>query len=100
MMNYKTVSEAVDDPKKRGYTIDFNIGFDGVQSHRSAFSLVPDKFLITEVYRFEGETSPDDEAVVYAIESKDGYKGILVNGYGIASDPVSEEMIKNLRIRH
>ena len=70
MMNYKTVSEAVDSLKKRGYTIDFNIGFDGVQSHRSAFSLVPDKFLITEVYRFEGETSPDDEAVVMRLNQR------------------------------
>lgn len=100
MIDYKTVSEAIDDLKKRGYTIDFNVGFDGVQSHRSAISLAPDKFMITEVYRFEGETNPDDEAVVYAIESKDGHKGILVNGYGISSDPVNEQMIKKLTIKH
>jgi hypothetical protein len=100
MTDYKTVSEAIDDLKKRGYTIDFNVGFDGVQSHQSAISLAPDKFMITEVYRFEGETNPDDEAVVYAIESKDGHKGILVNGYGISSDPVNEQMIKKLTIKH
>ena len=39
MKDYKTVSEAITGLKKRGYTIDFNIGFDGVQSHESAIWL-------------------------------------------------------------
>lgn len=100
MTDYKTVSESIDDLRKRGYIIDFNVGFDGVQSSRSAISLVPDKFMITEIYRFERETSPDDKAVVYTIESKDGHKGILVNGYGVSSDPMNEQMIKKLTIKH
>jgi hypothetical protein len=100
MKDYKTVLEAITGLNKRGYTIDFNIGFDGVQSHQSAISLPKNKFVITEVYRFEGQTDPDDEAVVYAIESKDGHKGILVNGYGISSDSVNERMIKDLSIKH
>jgi hypothetical protein len=99
MTNYKTVSEAIGDLKKRGYTIDFNLGFGGVQSHTSAISLAADKFEITEVYRFEGETDPEDEAVVYAIESHDGHKGVLVNGYGISTDPANDEMVSKLAIR-
>lgn len=43
-------------------------------------ALNPDKFEITQMYRFEGDTNPEDEAVVYAIESQDGHKGTLVNG--------------------
>jgi hypothetical protein len=95
MRNYKTISHAVNDLKKRGYTIDFNLGFNGIQSHKT-----PVSFEITEVYRFESSTDPDDEAVVYAIESHDGYKGTLVNGYGISADPVNDEMISKLAIRH
>jgi hypothetical protein len=53
-----------------------------------------------EVYRFEGETNPSDEAVVYAVESKDGtMKGTIVNAYGIYADPKSDEMIKMLSMR-
>jgi hypothetical protein len=100
MKDYKTVSEAITGLKKRGYTIDFNIGFDGVQSHESAISLPPNRFVITEVYRFEGQTDPDDQAVVYAIESNDGHKGSMVDGYGISSDPVNERMVKDLSIKH
>lgn len=100
MTNYRTILEAINDLKKRGYSIDFNLGFNGVQSHKTSVSLAPEKFEITEVYRFEGETDPDDEAVVYAIESQDGHKGILLNGYGVSADPVNDEVIKKLSIVH
>jgi hypothetical protein len=41
---------------------------------------------IADVYRCEGDSDPSDEAIVYAIESTSGIKGILINGYGISSD--------------
>ena len=49
-------------------------------------------------YRFEGLSDPGDEAVVYAISSaKYNLKGTLVNGYGIYSEPLVDEMVKALR---
>ncbi len=98
MISYNTISEAIRDLKRRGFTIDFNLKFDGMNPHETPFALSPEKFLISEVYRFEGDTDPDDEAVVYAIESSDGHKGVLVNGYGAYSDPVYDEMVKKLPI--
>lgn len=100
MKNYQTMTEAINGLKKRGYSVDFNLGFAGIHTGDSHFSLAPDKFEITEVHRFEGETNPDDEAVVYAIESHDGIKGILVNGYGISADAISDELIEKLSIQH
>jgi hypothetical protein len=56
-----------------------------------------DEFEITEVYRFEGESNPSDEAVIYVIESKDGkLKGTLVSAYGPYSESMSEDLIKKL----
>lgn len=100
MYTYDTVSEATNGLKKRGYTFDFNLEFDSINSHELQTSLKASEFEITEVYRFEGNSDPDDEAVVYAIESKHGQKGVLVNGYGISADPVSDEMIEKLKVRH
>jgi hypothetical protein len=37
-------------------------------------------------YRFEGESNPSDSSIVYALESSDGEKGTLVDGYGTSSD--------------
>jgi len=100
MHAYDTMSEAVNDLKKRGYTLDFNLEEDKLVCNKTPLALQPDEFEITEVYRFEGNTDPADEAVVYAIESRHGQKGVLVNGYGPAADPMSDEMIKKLRIKH
>lgn len=96
MPSYDTVSQAITELKKRGYTTDFNLEENCIVCHQEKFD--PDDFEITEVYRFEGDTDPADESVVYAIESKNGMKGMLVNGYGIYSEPMSDRMIKKLSI--
>jgi hypothetical protein len=100
MIAYETVSEAVNGLKSRGYTIDFNLSYDSIVCHETPINLMPSEFEIIEVHRFEGETNPSDQEVVYAIESKHGEKGVLVNAYGVYSDPVSDEMIKKLTIQH
>lgn len=99
MTTYDTVTEAVSGLKSRGYTIDFNLEKDCITCHKSGLSLKPSDFEITEVYRFEGSSDPADEAVVYAIESKKGEKGILVNGFGVSADETDSELIGKLNVR-
>ena len=96
MYSYDTLSEAVNDLKKRGYDLDFNLRENSLISDNDTFNA--DDFEITEVYRFEGDTDPSDEAVVYAIESANGKKGVLVNGYGISSDAMDGDMAKKLNM--
>jgi hypothetical protein len=100
MYTYDTVVEAVKGLKQRGYTIDFNLEADRISCQQTPLSLTPADFEITEFYRFEGESDPADEAIVYAIESKEGQKGVLVNGFGISSEEVGVEMIEKLAVRH
>lgn len=99
MFAYDTVVEAVKGLKQRGYSIDFNLEPDRLVCHQTPLSLHPADFEITEVYRFEGNSDPDDEAVVYAIESANGQKGLLVTGYGISAEGAGEEMVKKLTSR-
>lgn len=96
MYTYDTVSGAVQGLKKRGYTMDFNLSDNCLICHEDKFNV--DDFEIVEVYRFEGDSDPADEAVVYAIESNKGQKGVLVNGYGPTSDAMSAEMAKKLHM--
>ncbi len=97
MENYDTVSNALSSLKDRGYTKDFNLAFDKIMCNETNECLNPSEFEITAFYRFEGESNPSDEAVVYAIESKDHrMKGALVNAFGTYADGVSDEMIKKL----
>jgi hypothetical protein len=96
MITYDTVSEAVSGLKKRGFTTDFNLKENCLVCHGNKFN--PEDFEIVEVYRFEGNTDPSDQAVVYAIESRTGMKGVLVNGYGVSADPLSSDMAKKLSV--
>lgn len=98
MHAYETMTDAINDLKKRGFTIDFNLSYDCIVCHDTPITLMPSEFEIVEVYRFEGETNPADAAILYGIASKHGEKGVLVNAYGIYSDAVSDEMVRKLVI--
>ena len=97
MESYETVTEALKGLKARGYELDFNIAFDKLLCTQHDITLNPDNFEITEVYRFEGESDPSDEDVVYAIESKErNIKGVLTSAYGMYADTASSAMLKKL----
>ncbi|NOT50819.1 MAG: hypothetical protein HOP10_06045 [Chitinophagaceae bacterium] len=96
MHTYDTVSAATSGLKKRGFDLDFNLEENCLICHGNKFDV--NDFEIIEVHRFEGDSDPSDEAIVYAIESKNGMKGVLVNGYGISADTMDAEMAKKLKM--
>jgi len=97
MTTYNTLSEATDDLKKRGFTEDFSLQPHSLTSSRKNLELHPEDFEVVEVYRFEGMSSADDSAIVFAIQSKEGIKGILIDAYGTYSEEITPEMAKKLR---
>ena len=97
--SYDTVVEALEGLRIREYTKDFNLAFDKLICTENEICLDPEDFEITEIHRFEGASSPDDEDVVYAVESKDGkHKGVITSAFGKDADPISAEMIDKLKI--
>ena len=96
MKSYDTLTEAVNDLKKRGFTLDFNLEENNISCPRENFKLKPEEFYIREIYRFEGESNPSDEEVVYAVESNDGKRGTLVDAFGTYAESLSDEMIEKL----
>lgn len=94
MYVYDTVTEAVQGLKERGYDLDFNLKENCIVCKEGKFH--PEDFEIVEVYRFEGNSDPADEAVVYGIESNKGDKGVLVSGYGLYADQLSSDLAKKL----
>ena len=99
MYAYDTITEAVADLKKRGYTHDFNIINNRLICDQLDKHFGHADFEIKEVYRFEGPSDPADEAVVFAIEAPSGALGILVDGYGAYNDGGSTEFVKLLHER-
>jgi hypothetical protein len=98
MNAYETLTEAIDALRKQGYTKDFNLQQDSLSCTADELRIFHDEFHVDSYYRFEGMTDPSDESVVYAISSgKYGVKGVLVNGYGISSEPITDELLEKLR---
>lgn len=98
--SYDTVTEAIRDLKSRGYTEDLNIpeNDDCIICGNSNHILSPDEFEIDETYRFEGDTDPGDEMIVFAISSeKHGIRGILVNAFGTYADSHATEIVARLK---
>lgn len=96
MYDYNTLSEAVDDLQQRGYDYNFNLLENGLNCESLKKRFEPQQFNVVETYRFEGMSSTDDASVVYAIETSDGTKGILVDAYGVYADSLSPEMLQKL----
>ncbi|WPP49819.1 phosphoribosylpyrophosphate synthetase [Catalinimonas niigatensis] len=95
-----TLSSTMNELRKRGYVEDFNLNKYGLKQKNGHLQLTPKEFIIDEVYRFEGMTDPDDEAILYAVSSdKYQLKGILVNGYGIYSDALTDQLLEKLKMR-
>jgi len=52
---------------------------------------------VEHMFRFEGESDPGDEMVVFAIRApQDGIRGVLVSGYGPSAEPDVFEHISYL----
>lgn len=99
MRSYETVSEALNNLVKRGYTHDFNVRAEKecLVCNTSLTQLSVDDFEIDETYRFEGDTDPGDEMILFAISStKHKIKGTLLNAYGMYSDSATTKIIEKL----
>ncbi len=93
------MTEAVQALQSMGYTYDFNLDDTCLRYVNGTLVLYPEDFHIDFVYRFEGETDPGDENVVYAIASPTySVKGLLVSAYGMYADTLCAEMVEKLRI--
>lgn len=99
---YETLSQAVDDLIKRGYTTDFLVqeGKDCLLCHNNSLELSPDDFNIDEIHRFEGMTDPADESILFAISSpQNNIKGLVINSFGADFGYRSSKLVEHLR-RH
>nr|MBC7613641.1 phosphoribosylpyrophosphate synthetase [Pseudopedobacter sp.] len=92
-----TLSQVTDLLKERGYTTNFNLKNNCLECEGNCLKIFAGEFVVDKHYRFEGPSDPSDAAIVFAISSsKHNLKGMLLNGYGISSESITDEMIKTL----
>lgn len=96
--SYNTLVEAISDGQRKGYDIDFNLTENQLESKALKQKWNPEELTVVKFYRFEGESNPSDNSILYLIETKDGKKGMLVDSYGAQRSAISSEMIQSLKM--
>lgn len=98
MENYDNLIEGINGLKEQGYVEDFNLKENCIECRRNQYKIFHNEFEIDKVFRFEGDSSPDDSSILYAISSeKYGLKGIMINSYGIYTEVIADEMLTKLK---
>lgn len=102
-----TLTERVNKAIKRGFTDNFKVTKQGLCSTSKNRTYHPDEVRIVDFYRFEGESDPADNSIMYVIETEDGTRGTLIDAYGAYADETVnrfmtevEEMNKKMEMRH
>lgn len=91
-----TMAACINKATIQGFVDSFKI------SHRQLFApsngryYNPDEVQIINFYRFEGESDPSENAIMYTIETKDGTKGSLIDAYGVYSDDKISKFISEV----
>ncbi len=92
--NLKTLVEVLNDLKDQDYITDFNFVNGRLTALGSTDEYAASDVMIKEEFRFEGESNPADSSILYALETKDGTKGTLVDSYGADSHTELEEFLQ------
>ncbi|MFV5696375.1 hypothetical protein ACM55G_13170 [Flavobacterium sp. LB3P122] len=90
--HYASVSKALDDLSEMGFTFDFNL-------HEEDIIKNPHRYEIQHIYRYEGDSNPDDEATVYGIKSSSGKKGVFVAGFAANSENDAARVLNDIIIK-
>lgn len=96
--NYSNLLEAVNGLRSRGYDYDFHYEDACIHCSKISEKFKPIDLKITEYYRFEGMSDPEDNSVIYAIESNQGHKGIIIDAYGAYSDEHKTAFISDIEV--
>jgi len=90
--HYDSVAKALDELNENGFNYDFN-------QHEDDIIKNPSNYEIKHIYRYEGESNPDDEAIVFGIQSKSGKKGVYVAGFAANSISEGAQILLDISIK-
>lgn len=99
MKAYKTMIDAMQDLKRRGFTANFEFVNNSFRTIDDGKSFSPDQLTIVEHYRFEGVSDPDDLSVLYAVEATDGTRGTVADAFGPYANPDLGAFLKTVKMR-
>jgi len=82
----KTLSACTKMLEDKGFKTQFLVLKEGIKSLDSDRIYKPNQVGIVDFYRFEGNSDPEDNAILYAIVAISGERGLLIDAYGSEGD--------------
>ena len=92
-----TLTSCVNTLTQRGYSENFVAKDKGLEAPSNKKTYSPEEVRIVDFYRFEGESDPADNAILYAVETNDGLKGMLIDSYGAYADQKISKFISQVQ---
>lgn len=97
--DYSTMAEAIKGLQGKGYTVNFEYLHHAFCAVDTGETYQPQNLTICEHHRFEGASDPDDQSIIYAIETEDGKRGIIVDAYGIYANSELEAFLEQVNMQ-
>jgi len=94
----KTLVSCLNTLVKRGYTEDYKATDSGLKSIQSGKVYSAKDVTEVNFYRFEGNSDPADNSILYAIDTMDGGHGTLVDAYGPYADSKVASFMKQVKV--
>src|SRR5436190_12414928 len=92
----KTLSECIKIVLGRGYTENFKVNAICLATEDGKTIYAPQNIRISSFYRFEGNSNPDDNSILYLIETDDRKKGTLIDAYGVYADSLISNFVRQV----
>jgi hypothetical protein len=93
----ETVTDALTRLRSDGYTADFYATDKGELACRGCHrTMNPTEVQVDHTVRFEGDTNPDDQDIVFALTCACGCKGTYSAAYGPATPPADSDVLGQL----
>lgn len=95
-VHMKSLSECISTLTKFGFSTQFQVNEEGLESLDSHHIYTPDDIEVTNFYRFEGESNPSDNEILYAIKTNKGERGIITDAYGMYADTKVNDFMRSV----
>ena len=93
----ETVTDALTRLRADGYTADFSATAQGdLACEGCSLTMHPTDVQVDQTLRFEGDTNPDDQDILFAIQCACGCKGTYSAAYGPATPPDDAAVLRQL----
>jgi hypothetical protein len=95
----QTVLECLKKATDDGYTENFKISDRGLVAEGGHVYKAKD-VIISNFYRFEGYSDPEDSSILYLVQTGDGKKGTVLDAYGMYADAALSAFIRKVQNIH